>query len=80
MPLDYAVFSNSKRWLEKIKPADWDQRCTKFVEHLKQLKPYELVRGYIHRLRKVIESEGGHIEGKCVGNLNMMICAMPNSG
>ena len=69
MPLDYAVFPNSKRWLEKNKPADWDERCEKMVQHLKQLKPRVLVRGYTNRLKKVVEAKGGHIEGQCVGRL-----------
>jgi len=64
MPLDYAVFPNSKRLVEKIQPSNWDIRCTTLVNQMLSLKPDLLVRGYVGRLKKVLDAQGWHIEGK----------------
>lgn len=64
-PLDYAVFSNSKAWLERNRPGerwDWDSRCTAFVQHIQKINPAAQVAGYVKRLEAVVAASGGHIE------------------
>lgn len=66
-PLDYAVFGNSKLWLQRnatVQKMSWDDQCTAFVEHLEDLNPSTQLAGFKKRLEMVIQEEGGHFEHK----------------
>jgi hypothetical protein len=67
-PLDYAVFGNAKRRLEKmvrdggVEAKDWAARVKAFKKIVKEMKVVPAIQQFRTRLEACIESGGNHIE------------------